>query len=303
MFSVHFEYPFVWLVLLLFIACSLWCKSKPRSLYIPHLLSMPLHVKRSKFSLILKWLSIVMVITALSSPVTRYQSDAVKLSHAVMLLMDVSESMSRAGLDVLSSKSKFDTSKEIAASFIAQRENDTVGVIVFGEFAYVATPLTFDHQSASSIVQNLNEGVAGKRTAMYDALFLATRLLQKNSAKEKVAILLTDGFNTAGKITLEAALRAVESEKIKVYAIGIGRSGEYDEAILSLIALKSGGAFFKASSERMLVEVYQKIDAMEKSLQKSEAPVSTNYLYMYPLFVSLLALFWYLHRRIKEESL
>ncbi|MDD2784876.1 MAG: VWA domain-containing protein [Sulfuricurvum sp.] len=303
MFNVHFEYPLVWAILVLFCACSLWCKVQPHTLYIPHLLSMPLHVKRSKFSFVLKWLSIVMMLLALSSPTIRYQSDAVKLSHAVMLLMDVSESMSRAGLDTRNSKSKFDMSKEIAASFIEQRENDNVGVIVFGDFAYVATPLTFDHQSASNIVQNLNEGIAGKRTAMYDALFLATRLLQKNSAKEKVVILLTDGFNTAGKITLEAVLRTVESEKIKVYAIGIGRSGEYDETLLNLIAQKSGGVFFRANSEQMLVEVYQKIDTMEKSLQKSEAPISINYLYMYPLLVALVALFWYVYRRIKEGGL
>ena len=301
--SVHFEYPFAWLLVVIFIVCSLWCKRKSQSLYIPHLLSMPLHVKRYKLSFFLKWLSIVMMILALSSPFTQYQSNAVKLSYAVMLLMDVSESMSRAGIDAGSSKSKFDTSKELAASFIEQRENDNVGVIVFGDFAYVATPLTFDHQSASSIVQNLNEGIAGTRTAMYDALFLATRLLQKNSAKEKVVILLTDGFNTAGKITLEAALRAVESEKIKVYAIGIGRSGEYDDTILSLIALKSGGAFFRASSEQMLVEVYHKIDAMQKSLQKSETPMRTNYLYMYPLLVGILALFGYVWIRMREESL
>ncbi|MDD3344098.1 MAG: VWA domain-containing protein [Sulfurospirillaceae bacterium] len=300
--SMSFEYPLVWVILLLFIACSLWCQSKPRTLYIPHLLAMPLHVKRSKLSFITKWLSIVMFILALSSPITHVPGHTSKLSHAVMLLMDVSESMSR-GLGVMNARSKFDTSKEIAASFIKQRENDNVGVIVFGEFAYVATPLTFDHDSAATIIQNLNEGIAGKRTAMYDALFLATRLLQKNSAKEKVAILLTDGFNTAGQISLEAALRAVESEKIKVYAIGIGRSGEYDEAILQLIAHKSGGAFFKANSEQMLVDVYQKIDLMEKSLQRAQSPTHAKYLYMYPLFVGLLALFGYVGLRLKEGSL
>lgn len=268
----------------------------------PHVLSLPLHVKKNKFLGILKWIGVSLLIFSLSSPVLKNTQESLRLSHAIMLLMDVSESMSR-GLSNNGTfvQSKFTLSKEIAASFVAQRENDNVGVIVFGDFAYVATPLTYDHQSASMIVQNIDKDSAGKKTAMYDALFLGVRLLQKNSAKEKVMILLTDGFNTTGKVSLDAAIRAIESEKIKVYAIGIGREGEYDETVLKAISTQSGGAFFRASSGKMLEEVYRKIDQMEKSLQTSNTKISFQYLYMYPLLLSFFVLSSYVYLRRQEE--
>ncbi|WP_263832224.1 vWA domain-containing protein [Sulfurospirillum oryzae] len=288
-----FEYPYLFLGLLLFILCAFTCKHKMSAIYMPHFLSMPLHVKSHRLQTILKWLGISMLFTALASPVIQSKEEQLRLSHSILLLLDVSESMHKELFDRTSMKSKFVLSKQLAASFIEKRKMDNIGVIIFGDFAYVATPLTYDFESASMIVQNLEEGIAGTKTAMYDALFLATRLLQKNSAKEKVVVLLTDGFNTTGNVPLEAALRALESEKIKVYAIGIGREGEFDEGVLSLLAQKSGGAFFKANSAKTLEEIYTKIDAMEQSLQSASGKYRYQYLYMYPLLAAFLALLGY----------
>ncbi|MBV5278931.1 MAG: VWA domain-containing protein [Campylobacteraceae bacterium] len=303
--NFSFEYPYVFFLFIVFIVCAYFCKGKNSLIYIPHLLAMPLHVKKNRLLSFLKWLSIGLLIFSLASPVMKNKEESLHFSHALMLLMDVSESMSRGGLSSSNGafQSKFTLSKQIASSFVKQRENDNIGVIVFGDFAYVATPLTFDHQSASMIVQNIDKDSAGKKTAMYDALFLAARLLQKNSAKEKVIILLTDGFNTTGKISLDAALRSIESEKIKVYAIGVGRNGEYDEEVLNMIAHQSGGAFFKASSGKMLEEVYSRIDKMEKSLQSSQSKVSVDYLYMYSLILGFFTLLFYMGLTLKEEHI
>jgi Ca-activated chloride channel family protein len=288
-----FEYPYLLIGFFIFILCAFTCKEKHSTLYIPHLLSMPLHVKTHHLQTILKWLGISMLFTALASPVIQSKEKQLRLSHSILLLLDVSESMHKELFDRTTMKSKFVLSKELAAAFIEKRKMDNIGVIVFGDFAYVATPLTYDYESASMIVQNLEEGVAGNKTAMYDALFLATRLLQNNSAKEKVVVLLTDGFNTTGNIPLDAALRALESEKIKVYAIGIGREGEFDEGVLNVFAQKSGGAFFKANNAKTLEEIYTKIDTMEQSLQNSSGKYHYQYLYMYPLLVAFLALLGY----------
>lgn len=288
-----FEYPYLLMGFFIFILCAFTCKEKHSTLYIPHLLSMPLHVKTHHLQTILKWLGVSMLFTALASPVIQSKEEQLRLSHSILLLLDVSESMHKELFDRTTMKSKFVLSKELAAAFIEKRKMDNIGVIVFGDFAYVATPLTYDYESASMIVQNLEEGVAGNKTAMYDALFLATRLLQNNSAKEKVVVLLTDGFNTTGNIPLDAALRALESEKIKVYAIGIGREGEFDEGVLNVFAQKSGGAFFKANNAKTLEEIYIKIDAMEQSLQNSSGEYHYQYLYMYPLLVAFLALLGY----------
>lgn len=288
-----FEYPYFFLGLFIFIMCAFVCKVKQSAIYMPHLLSMPLYTKRHYWQIFLKWVGVSMLFTALASPVIQHKEEQLRLSHSILLLLDVSESMNKEVLDHTSMKSKFLLSKEMAASFIEKRKMDNIGVIVFGDFAYVATPLTYDYESASMIVQNIEEGIAGNKTAMYDALFLATRLLQKNSAKEKVVVLLTDGFNTTGNIPLDAAVRALESEKVKVYAIGIGREGEFDERVLTLLARQSGGAFFKANSARALEDIYSKIDAMEQSLQSSSGKYHYQYEYMYPLLVAFLAFLSY----------
>ena len=288
-----FEYPYLVLGLLIFILCAFTCKAKRSVIYMPHFLSLPLHVKTHRLQTVLKWLGISMLFIALASPVIQSKEEELRLSHSILLLLDVSESMHKELFDRTTMKSKFVLSKQLAADFIEKRKVDNIGVIVFGDFAYVATPLTYDYESASMIVQNLEEGIAGKKTAMYDALFLATRLFQHNNAKEKVVVLLTDGYNTTGNIPLDAALRALESEKIKVYAIGIGREGEFDEGVLTLFAQKSGGAFFKANNAKTLEEIYAKIDAMEQSLQSSSGKYHYRYLYMYPLIVAFLALLGY----------
>jgi len=290
-----FEYPYLFLGLMVFIVCAFTCKAKISVIYMPHFLSLPLHVKTNRLEMVLKWFMLTMLFTALSSPVLQTKEEQLRLSHSLLLLLDVSESMHQSMVDHTTMKSKFLLSKQMASSFIQKRKDDTIGVIVFGDFAYVATPLTYDYESASMIVQTIEEGIAGTKTAMYDALFLATRLLQKNSAKEKVVILLTDGFNTTGQIPLEAALRALESEKIKVYAIGVGAEGEFDEPVLRLLAQKSGGEFFKANSAKTLEGIYTKIDAMERSLQKSSGKYHHTYLFHYPLLLALFSLLGYIY--------
>ncbi|MDD3323615.1 MAG: VWA domain-containing protein [Sulfurospirillaceae bacterium] len=300
-----FEYPAVFLLLIPFVLCAIFCKQRATSFYIPHILNMPLHVKKTRLSAILKWISLTLIVTALASPVIQSESTPKRYSHALMLLMDVSESMVRGALgfgQMGRYENKFDMSKYLASEFILKRENDNVGVIVFGDFAYVASPLTFDHKSASRLLETILPGVAGRKTAMYDALFLSTRLLQKSEAKEKVAILLTDGFNTAGKVPFNVALRAIQSEKIKVYTIGIGREGEYDEAVLRHIAKQSGGDFYKAKDEKTLQLIYEQIDKQEKSLLKSQTIVRYEYLYMYPLSFGFVTLLGYLLMVLKEQE-
>lgn len=310
--KLGFEYPWIGILLIVFLISSYIFRSNYPSLYIPHLLLMPLHVKSRWLVPCLKWLGICMIILALSSPVLRQRQEPFQLSHTIMMMIDVSESMNGGGLDTNTSTneshngslsgSKFQIAKKVASEFTTNRENSTIGLIVFGDFAYVATPLTYDRQSVSTILQGLEEGIAGSMTAMYDALFLGVRLLQKNSAKEKIAILLTDGYNTAGHISLNVALRALKSEKIRVYTIGIGQKGDYDEGVLRQIAHASNGEFFEAQSAYALELVYQKIDTLERSLQRSIAEPLVEHLFIYPLLIAFLSLLGYMFYALKDES-
>jgi len=294
---MKFEYPYVFLLFLLFVVCSFLCKEKRAYMYMPNFFKISSNMKRNYLKEILKWLSIIFLITALASPFTQEKKINTKPAHAVMLLMDVSNSMSQGrmiinplgGVD-----NKLNVAKQRASEYIKNRTNDHVGIIVFGDFAYIASPLSFDHISSANLLANIKRGVAGSKTAMYDALFLSARLLKNSKAKEKVVILLTDGFNTAGEIPLEVALNTIEDEKIKVFTVGIGKYGDYDEKVLKLIAKKSGGEFFTARDSNSLEKIYTYIDKLQKSKLQSKPKFNNIYLYMYPLILAILSLFVYI---------
>ncbi|MBL0703252.1 MAG: VWA domain-containing protein [Sulfurospirillum sp.] len=298
---MQFEYPLVFLILLIFIICNFLCKEKTGYMYMSNFFNISLNMKNNYLKTTLKWLSIIMLITALSSPITKDDNSAIKPAHAVMMLMDVSKSM--RGTMVINSlggvDTKFNVAKKRASEYIKQRTDDHVGIIIFGDFAYVASPLSFDNLSSATLLENIKRGIAGNKTAMYDALFLSARLLKNSKANERVAILLTDGFNTAGKIPLNVALNAIEDEKIKVFTVGIGRHGDYDESVLKLIAQKSGGEFFTASNSNNLEKIYSHIDRLQKSELRAKIEFKTNYFYMYPLGLSFifLSIYTLLHAR------
>ena len=300
-----FEYPYVFLFFLVFMICAFTCKPQKPYMYMPNFANISLSVRKNYLKEMLKWLGIILLITSLASPISKKSESATKPAHAVMLLMDVSDSMSQGRILTNSFgavSNKLSVAKSMASDYIKQRVDDHVGVIVFGDFAYVASPLSFDHDSVAKLLGTVTRGVAGKRTAMYDALFLSARLLKNSKAKQKVAILLTDGFNTAGDIPYSVALRAIQSEEMKVYTIGIGGYGEYDEKALREIAKKSDGEFFRANDASSLKKIYERIDKLEKSKLKDKPKYIKTYLYMYPLSLAFAFLFVYilLHVRRRE---
>lgn len=298
----EFEYPYVFLILVLFVLCAYKCKPQKLYMYMPLRLGVS-PLKRSSLKEILKWFSIFFLVVSLASPVLKSAKSSTKPAHAVMQLLDVSDSMSQGRIplgDGVSVANKLSVAKEIASTYIKQRKNDHVGIIVFGDFAYVATPLSFDYESTSKILEGLTRGIAGKRTSLYDALFLSARLLKKSPAKQKVVILLTDGFDTSSKVPYSVAKRAILDENIKVFSIGIGRYGEYDERVLRDIAKSTGGKFFRANSANTLLGVYEEIDKLQKDKLKDRIKYEKEYLYMFPLVIAILSLFGYLFLRGDE---
>jgi Ca-activated chloride channel family protein len=197
---------------------------------------------------------------------------------------------------------RFDVVKDIVNDFIQKRKNDNIGLVVFGAYSFIVSPLTYDEHILSRIVSQLQIGMAGKYTALYEALAQGVNLLKMSKSKSKVAILLTDGYSTAGvdKIPLDVVLEMVKKEGIKVYPIGIGMPNEYNRAVLMKIAKESGGVAFGASSARELKEVYKKIDELEKSDIKNESFTYLKYYYVYPLFIALISLMFYIYLRNKR---
>ncbi len=308
--GLYFEFPFFALLIILFLVCERFCKMKLPSIYFPHAQQfLKSGVSSSKLLLFLKWLTIFMLIFALMSPVKdeTYELEP-KNGHEIAMILDASQSMQARGFDENNiNLTRFDVVKSIVADFIAKRKSDNIGLVVFGAYSFIASPLTYDAHILNRIVSQLQIGMAGKYTALYSALAQGVHLLKMTESKSKVAILLTDGYSTPSvdKVPLQVAIDMAKKEGIKVYPIGIGsangRDG-YNKAVLVKIAKETGGVAFGASSATELASIYKRIDALEKSEIKNESYTYLKYYYIYPLFVGFLSLILYVFLRNKRGT-
>ena len=295
--SLHLEHSFVLLFIAVFIICHYLCPLRARTLYFAHTTKMR-HVsaKNATILALLKWLAIVSLFVALAAPYKSKHIDITpKQGYDIALLLDASLSMRERGFSSENMMlNRFESVKAIVQSFIKGRQNDNIGLVVFGEYAFIAAPLTYDKKILSDIVGRLQIGMAGRATAIFDALGQGVRLLKKSQAKSKIAILITDGENTALNIPLDAVLKLAKKHHIKVYTIGIGRAGEFNAALLDKIASDTGGKMFHAASAEALKRVYESIDTLEKSEIKSRHFEKRSYYYHIPLSISLFSLLLFL---------
>ena len=305
--GLYFEFPRLVFLIFFFIACESLCKMKLPSLYFPHASQfMKSSVSASKILFMLKWLTIVMMILALMSPVIDepYELEP-KKGHEIALIVDASQSMQARGFDAYNpGVSRFDVVKLIVSDFIKKRETDNIGLVVFGAYSFIASPLTYDENILARIVSQLQIGMAGKYTALYESLAQGVNLLKMSESKSKIAILLTDGYSTKGvdKIPLDVALDMAKKEKVKVYPIGIGSANEFNRAVLMKIAKETGGVAFSASNADELKAVYDQIDKLEKVDIKNETFTYLKYYYFYPLFIALISLMFYVYLRNRRGS-
>ncbi len=304
----YFELPKAISFLFIFMACASLCPMRLPSIYFPHTSSFVKGAaSHSRLLFLLKWLGIVMLVIAIMSPVRDIVYETTpKQGHEIVLVLDTSESMKQRGFDPQNpALTRFDVVKEIVSKFLEKRKEDNIGMVVFGAFSFIASPLTYDTQILKEILSRLQIGIAGRYTALYTALAQGVNLLKMSHAKSKVIILLTDGYSTpqVDKIPLNVVLDMIKKEHVKVYPIGIGAPGEYNRKVLMQIARASGGVAFGARSAEELKEIYKKIDEMEKTRIKSEKYTYKKYYYHIPLFIGFLSLMLYvflLNRRGSE---
>ncbi len=303
--GIYFEFPQFASILILFLLCSIFCKMRLPSIYFPHTSEfLKRSVSASKTLLFLKWLGVFGMILALMSPVKDepYELEP-KEGYEIALILDASESMQAEGFDAKNQHlTRFDVVKEIVAEFIKERQNDNIGLVVFGAFSFIASPPTYDADILSRILSQLSIGMAGKYTALNTSLAQGVNLLKMGDSKTKIAILLTDGYSTPqiDKIPLDVAIEMAKKEGVKVYPIGIGMPHEYNQDVLLQIANDSGGVAFAASNANELKEVYKTIDKLEKSEIRGESFTNVKYYYQFPLFISLLSLMFYIYLRNKR---
>jgi Ca-activated chloride channel family protein len=290
-----FEYPYAFALLLLFFAGFKWFKMRSSILIFPNLpLLQQVKHKGGYARLISKYLAIFALVTALASPIIK---DETIIQHGkgyeLSLILDVSGSMHESN--------KIGIVKSIVQEFIEARKGDKLALSVFGDFAYVAVPLTFDKHSLLDLLGRLDAGVAGAhQTALYEALYLSSNIFKTSTSKNKIAILLTDGMDNAGTIPIDVAIHTAQKYHIKVYTIGVGGSSDYNPTVLQTIAKETGGIFFEANSKQRLEEIYHQIDSLEKSEITADKYIKKEYFFQYFLIGALVFMGLYMILSNKE---
>ncbi|RUM74767.1 MAG: VWA domain-containing protein, partial [Sulfurovum sp.] len=266
----------------------------------PHVKSlMAKNVKRFSWLEVLKWTGIVLAVIALASPViTKSYSHSKKEGRDIVLIIDSSDSMRQRGFDPNDPwKNKFDVVKEVVGDFIEKREQDRIGMVTFADIAFISSPLTFEKKFLTDITRMQELGVAGKRTAINDAIVQSYNLLTKSKAKSKIAILLTDGVDNMSKVPFADVLNLIEKRDIKLYAIGIGDARDYNGKYLQALAKAGKGVAFGARDATTLEEIYKEIDKLEATKIDDKKIVQHTYLYIYPLFIAIFALLFFVYFR------
>ena len=248
----------------------------------------------------------------------------------LMLVVDISPSMDEQDMVLQGRRiNRLQAVKRVLDDFISRRQGDRLGLILFGTEPYVQAPLTFDLETVRTLMREAGLGMAGRATAIGDAVGLATKRLRNRPQDQRVVVLLTDGANTAGEITPDKATEIAAAASIRLYTIGIGAesmvqrgllgsrrvnpSRDLDENLLTRMAQQTGGEYFRARSLPELELIYESIDRLEPiELEgKFYRPVTELYVWPAGLAVILwLALFLVRHgrelvaetRRSKEEE-
>ncbi|BCD61590.1 hypothetical protein NitYY0826_C0449 [Nitratiruptor sp. YY08-26] len=293
-----FERPWVLWLIILVILCFIKCRAKESALLFPHLSILKKAAdKKSFLPEFLKAVAIFGLIFSLAGPMAIDKSvELKKKGYDIVLALDASGSMREKGFDENNPfKTKFEVVKELVKDFIKKRVNDNIGVVIFGSFSYIASPLSFNKDVVNKILDYLDIGIAGQKTAISDALIESISMLKDSKAKSKVIILLTDGIDTASKTPISVAMKMAKKYHIKIYTIGIGQRRGIDERLLSWIAEESGGEYFFARTAKDLHKVYATIDKLEKSEIRGKEFVKKAELYPYVLFVAILALLGYIY--------
>lgn len=223
-------------------------------------------------------------------------------SRDIMLVLDISTSMLARDFAIGNRRiDRLTAVKKTASDFVKKRANDRIGLILFGTRAYLQAPLTFDKNAVDETLWSMQAGMAGDSTSIGDALGLALKSLQNDKdLKNKIIILLTDGENNDGSISLAQALKLAADEEIKTYTIGVGSQSLFlnslfgqahgiDEQGLNAIAQATKGQYFRAGSTQALQQIYNVIDQLEPTQNEDRFVRETKELYYIPLLAAILS--------------
>lgn len=304
MHNITFEHPLAFLLLSLII-CIYKCPLSLKKRIFPHT-----HLFAHKTSWINKEklfysFIILLLTTALASPISYDQETSNKRKgRDLVFVLDTSGSMAESNFDKEQTQlRKFDILKNLLIDFISNRYDDNVGVAVFGSFAFPSVPLTYDMNSIKFLLDFFDVGIAGDSTAIGEGLSSGLRILEKGHAKNKVLILITDGYQNSGSVSVKSAVEKAKKDHVKIYTIGIGNANSFDAKLLQTIASQTNAKMFSAENKSMLEDIYQEINQLEPSKIRSKHYLNKQVLFIYPLALALLLLLYLLRKSASKGEL
>lgn len=317
---ISFAWP--WLIALLPLPVIIYFLPAKKStdqqsaLIMPSLINVPSSTvseqKKRKSPLILLSVCWILFVLAMSRP--QWLGEAVDIpseGREMMIAVDLSGSMEIEDMELNGRNvNRLQMLKVVLGDFIEQRVSDRLGLILFGDDAYMQTPMTFDRKTVKQMLDESELNLVGRKTAIGDAIALAVKRFDAKKESNKVLLLLTDGQNTAGKITPEQALELAIAKDITIYTVGIGAdsmiqqslwgsqrinpSSDLDEDSLSNIANKTGGRYFRARDSQSMSDIYALLDKLEPIKQDQQQMRPLSALFYWPLGFAALLSFFYL---------
>ena len=255
--------------------------------------------------LLLRWLALTLVFVGLARPQLGQGSSSVKASGIdIVVALDLSPSMAAEDFESRGRRvNRVEIALEVIEKFIEQRRNDRIGLVAFAKMAFVAAPLTLDHDFLYTNLKRLDVNQIGDGTAIGSALSASVNRLRGLKSKSRIVILMTDGQDNSSKVPPLTAAEAAQALGVKVYTIGVGTRGtapfpqvdpfgrkyyvrmpvDIDEDVLKQISDKTGGKYYRADSAETLRNIYGEIDKLEKT--EIEAKKFQFYEELYGYFV------------------
>ncbi|MCX6925759.1 MAG: VWA domain-containing protein [Verrucomicrobia bacterium] len=290
-----FGHPY-FLLLLLLLPVLGWLKGKqgkpPAFIYSSvQLVRGILNVTRTRsgaFLAAMRWLSLALLIIALAQPrLTKSETKVSASGVDIAVALDMSGSMASEDFEVGKERlSRLAMAKQVLKKFVDKRPNDRIGIVAFATQAYIASPLTLDHEFLQQNLDRLELGtIDDTRTAIGSALSTAINRLRELKSKSKIVILMTDGQNNAGQVAPLTVAEAAQKLGVKVYTIGVGMRGmapmpqywggrkigyqmqpvDIDEDTLQKIANMTSGKYYRADNSQRFQAIYAEIDKLEKT--------------------------------------
>ena len=251
-----------------------------------------------KMMLVLVW---ALVVTALAKPQLIGEPIVKEISQReILVAVDLSGSMSTQDFKGKKGQKidRLEAVKNVLSAFFEKRKGEKIGLILFGNAAFVQSPFTQDLEALKHLLSELQVGMAGPQTMIGDGIGLGVKMFRESNVTDRMMILMSDGDDTGSKIPPKTAAKLAAKNDVKIYSIAMGdpkNAGEHpiDTETLKAITSETGGKFYYAWNSAELEDIYTQIDKLTPKLveELSYRPVSE--LYTFPLALALVLMFLY----------